>query len=1374
MYWHRSLAPDPLAYKMNISNNLNSITLLFLAISLGLAAPTILRAQTISTVAGNGTQDSSGDNGSPASASLGLPSGVWGDTSGVIYIADTGNNKIRRINAARDSITTYAGTGTAGFSGDGAAATSAKLNTPAGIFVDSAGVVYITDTGNNRVRQISTAGIITTIAGKDTAGFSGDGASATSAKLNGPTAVYARGGNVYIADTGNNRIRRITSGTINTIAGLDTTAGIFIDDTTATAATLNGPTGVFVDTAGNVYIADTNNHRIRKIAAADSTISTVAGTGSPGFAGDGDLPINARLSFPAAVVGDSLGVLYISDRFNHRIRRINLGSNITTIAGKDSVGFSGDGAAANIAKLASPAGLFLTRADTLYIADANNHRIRKIVPDDTRGFTRIDTVGPGGEIQLLSVALTGDGSTSINSLSFTLTDLTTATGLTVSDLVEFRLWESTDDSLSSNDSQIGTLDAALVTLGSQATVQATSLPRPAYGSVRYYLLSVTIASTATQGQSIRVATQAGALATTTGGRGSRVVANDSLRATIDVIAQKLVFTRKPAGTFSGTALNTQPIVSAVDENGLVDLDFTDTVSVSTNGSGTLLHNRVIAIDGVATFTNLTYSTATDDEQILLFANDEVGGAGGDLDSLASDTLTINVINDPPIVDFPALVLKEDDPIGFRTRYSQIVSDPDDTTWTFTFQSSHILASVSATNDSIIVVPEANWFGIDTLTVTATDAFGASHSDQGIIEVTAVNDAPQLLLADSLVFAEDDTLTLNLQEQVSDVDDAFANLNWSITPSPGLSTTYDNASGQLQLWTAADSSGSFTLQFQVKDPKDLTVKDTLKVTVSPVNDLPTFLLFDASILQGETLALDLAATTADKDHALVAMTWTAAADSLIAVEISGSQALLTPRADFSGSRDLTFTATDPDGGAASDGFRLTVLRVNQPPTIDALPDTAAAPGDTLVIDLSSFASDPDDPAETLIWIASAGSRIGASLIGQSLTLVLPAGTDSYVDSVAVGVFDLFGAAAQDTFSIAVEAILPPVVSIPDIEFEAGRIVELTLARYIEGEIATLTAVADSNLQVIIESDTQLATISTIHQWKGVAQIAFTATSDRGLTAADTAVVTVTNPHPVVSGLPELFLDAGLSTQLALRDFARDDEDIALLTWSALPDPGLQVSIHSVLHVATISASETLATGPVRIVLKATDAQGASAVDTLLINIHGIAQTDTTDYNRPPTIAPIPAVSFHSGNTATLALDRYAEDDGSLSSLRWKAIPDDRAVVSVVIDSSRIAAISALVDVGEGAIFFHVEDPEGLSAQAEVAVEVLPEVTDPESGDFDGDGHIGFADFFRFVDAVGLTPFHPGWDPAFDLNEDRQVSLDDFFLFADAFAASNAAQ
>ena len=134
---------------------------LLVALVLSLAGTTLLQGQTISTSAGNGTQGSSGDGGSPTSANLSLPTDVTGDTSGTIYIADTGNNRIRRINAVQDSITTYAGTGTAGFSGDAATATSAKLDGPAGVFVDSADVVYIADTGNHRIRKISSGGIIT-------------------------------------------------------------------------------------------------------------------------------------------------------------------------------------------------------------------------------------------------------------------------------------------------------------------------------------------------------------------------------------------------------------------------------------------------------------------------------------------------------------------------------------------------------------------------------------------------------------------------------------------------------------------------------------------------------------------------------------------------------------------------------------------------------------------------------------------------------------------------------------------------------------------------------------------------------------------------------------------------------------------------------------------------------------------------------------------------------------------------------------------------------------------------------------------------------------------------------------------------------------
>ena len=1357
---------------------------LFLTILLCLASPALLRGQTISTAAGNGTQGSSGDGGSPTSANLNLPTGVSGDTSGTIYIADTGNNRIRRINATRDSITTFAGTGTAGFSGDAAAATSAKLDAPSGVFVDSAGVVYIADTGNHRIRQVTTAGIISTIAGIDTAGFSGDGAAATSAKLNGPTAVYARGGNIYIADTGNNRIRKITAGNITTIAGKDTTAGLFIDDTTAVAATLKSPTGVFVDTAGNIYIADTNNHRIRKITAADSTISTIVGTGSPGFLGDGDLPTNARLSFPAAVAVDSLGTLYIADRFNHRIRRINPAGNITTIAGIDSFGYSGDGSAANIAKLASPGGLFLSRADTLYIADASNHRIRRIVPNDTRILTRIDTVSPGNEVRLLSVALTGDAVTTVNSLSFTLSDLSSSSGLTIGDLVEFRLWESTDDSLSANDTPIGSLDASLVALGSQATIQASTFPKPSYGTVRYYILSVRVALSATQGHAFRVGVETGALSTTRGNRGSRAVASDSAATRIDVVATKLIFTRQPAGTFSGTALSVQPIVSAINDSGLVDLDFVDTISVTTSGTGTLLHNRTVAINGVATFGNLTYSTSIDDEKILLFADDDSSGAGGNLDSLVSDTLTINVFNDPPVVDFPALVLKEDDPIGFRTRFSAIVTDPDDTTFTFVFSSSHILASVSATNDSIIVVPEPDWFGIDTLTVTATDPFGLSASDQGIIEIKAVNDPPILLLADSLVFAEGDTLILDLKQQVKDVDNAFADLVWVLTPSTGLSSAYNSATGQLQLWSRPDTSGSFTLRVQVKDPEDLFARDTLQVEISQVNDPPVLSLLDASMLQGETLTIDLAAATSDLDHLRTELTWTAQSDSFVTIAINADKALLTPRATFSGSRDLVFTASDPAGGQSSDSFRLTVLRVNQSPVLGAIPDTTLAPGDSLVIDLGSFVADPDDSTETLIWSAIGGTRLATTLLGSVLTLAVPTGVESYREEIAIRVFDLFGATAHDTFAVSVEALLPPISAVPDIEFEAGKIFELLLAPYLNGKIISLGVSADSTLQVAIDVETQRVTISTIDHWKGTATIRINAQSDRGLVAVDTITTTVSNPLPVVAGLPELFLDAGLSTQITLDSYARDDEDTALLTWTALPDPGLQVSIHSVLHIATISAGDNL-NGLVRVVFRATDIQGASAADTLLVNVHGVAAdtsgtptdttaTDSTNSNRKPAISAIPNLSFYRDRNATLTLDRYADDDGPLSALVWTATANPPTLMSITIDSTRIATISALQDSGQGTILLRIVDPGGLSAQIEVQVEILPELTNPQPGDFNRDGRIGFTDFFLLVDALGLTTFHPDWDPTFDLNDDGQITLDDFFRFVDAFNADNARQ
>ncbi len=1375
---HSARRPAP---RLQVARTGRAAAAVLIALVCAMATALPVKAQTITTLVGDGIQSAFGDGGSPTNARLSLPSAVWGDTTGVIYIADTGNNRIRKIDSKRITISTVTGTGSAGFSGDGGPDSSAQISAPAGVFVDSTGAIYIADTGNNRIRKISTGGTITTFAGQDTSGFAGDGGPATAARLNGPTAVFARGTNVYIADTGNNRIRRVNSaGIITTIAGHDTTAGLFIDDTTATAATLNAPRGLFVDRANNIYIADTNHHRIRKFNAADSTLSTVVGNGSPGFAGDGDLPTNARLAFPEAVAVDTFGTLYIADRFNHRIRRVNPAGNITTIAGTGSSAFGGDNAAANRADLAGPSGLFLGRRDTLFIADASNHRLRRIVPDDASGPSGATTLSPGSERKLLHIALAGDGATTVNGLSFTVSDLASATGLSTADFVEFTLYESSDTTLG-GDTIIGRIEASDITLGTQATIATTTFPTPATGVTRYYILAARFAKTAVQGHALRLAADTGALSTNQGGRGARIYARDADKLTIDVTATKLIFKRQPSSGLNGVALTIQPIVAAVDDSGFVDFDFRDTVIVSTAGTGTLLQVSAIADSGLAVFTNLIYSTSIDDEAITLTAKNQSDSIYTTLDSVVSDTLKINVVNDAPVVDFPALVLKEDETLGFRTPIEKIVSDADDTTFTITFSSNYILASVSG--DSIIVLPPKDWFGIDTLTVTASDPFGLSHSDQGIIEVQAVNDAPVLSLGSVLNFAEDETLRVDMTTKVSDVDDSFANLQWSFTPSTGLSSRYTSSDSLLQLWADTNVSGTFSLSVRVTDVLELSDADTISISIAAVNDTPTLALRDTFLLQGASVAIDLATYTSDVDNTPSTLSWTAAADSLLNIAIDANGlATVTPDSTFSGLRPLVFTVADSGGATSTDTLQLTVLRVNQSPVFSAaLPDTTLVPGDSLLVNLADFASDPDDDVSTLIWSVGGAQRLQSQLSGSQLSLVVPLGTEAYAETISVRVFDLLGFSAQDTFRVQVEPQIPPIAGLPDVEFEAGRLFVLDLSPYLGQDITSLVAGANDSLQVVINVSAQQLTLSANSGFKGSTDLVLQAGDARGSASTDTLAVLVSNPPPAVEGFPDIFLDAGFTAQLALDTYARDDEDVSLLSWSATPDPGLQVSIHGVLHIATISAGQETS-GLKRIFFSATDVQGASAGDTLRVNVHGVSidttatdttATDTTGLsgNSAPRLSAIPALRFHVGTSPRISLDRYAEDDGPLSLLAWNASSFPDSLVSIAIDATRTATVSALQDTGIGVIVFQVTNPDGLSASQEVAVEVRPPLAEPEAGDFDRDGRITFVDFFRFVDALGLTPLHPDWDPAFDLNDDGQITLDDFFRFVDAFVGFN---
>jgi len=331
---------------------------------------------TISTVAGTGSAGPSGDGGAATSANIYNPYDTTVDSSGNVYIAELSNHRIRKV-STDGTISTIAGTGSAGFSGDGAAATGAALSAPTSVAIDSSGNLYIADLSNHRIRKVDTDGIITTIAGNGSASFSGDGADATSAALNSPIYVTVdNNGNLYIADRDNHRIRKVsTDGIISTIAGTSS-AGFSGDGAAATSASLYQPSGVSIDSSGNLYIADRNNRRIRKVSM-DGTISTVAGTGSAGFNGDGGAATSASLYNPYGVTVDVSGNLYIADYNNHRIRKVATDGTISTVAGIGSPGFSGDGEDATSAALQYPISVTLDNGGNLYITDTSNQRIRK-------------------------------------------------------------------------------------------------------------------------------------------------------------------------------------------------------------------------------------------------------------------------------------------------------------------------------------------------------------------------------------------------------------------------------------------------------------------------------------------------------------------------------------------------------------------------------------------------------------------------------------------------------------------------------------------------------------------------------------------------------------------------------------------------------------------------------------------------------------------------------------------------------------------------------------------------------------------------------------------------------------------------------------
>lgn len=341
---------------------MRGIFLLTTALLLAFSPAAFSQIGIINTIAGTGVAGSGGDGGNALLAQLQFPTGIAVGNHGFVYIADANNKSIRVLYPVSGNIFTF----------------STFFNLPKGVAADTSGNLYVADIGRNIIRKVNASGVHTFFAGTGGIGDMGDGGPATNARFDSPEDVaIAADGTVYVADRDNHKIRKITAdGYISTLAGTGA-PGHISDGAAATAAMLNMPSGVAVDGAGNVYIADNGNNRI-KMVKTDGTMSTIAGNGVGAYGGDGGPATAAMLYNPSGVAVDNRGNVYVADQHNHRIRLISPIGTITTVAGNGSPGYSGDGGDASMAGLGFPCRVAVDAVGDVYFTDQFNHRVRKI------------------------------------------------------------------------------------------------------------------------------------------------------------------------------------------------------------------------------------------------------------------------------------------------------------------------------------------------------------------------------------------------------------------------------------------------------------------------------------------------------------------------------------------------------------------------------------------------------------------------------------------------------------------------------------------------------------------------------------------------------------------------------------------------------------------------------------------------------------------------------------------------------------------------------------------------------------------------------------------------------------------------------------
>ena len=703
-------------------------------------------AQNIYTVAGNGTAGYT--TGSTATTSdLHNPCAIAFDAAGNLYIADQTNNRIRKVSVATGAITLYAGNGTAGPTGDGGQASLAELNSPTGITFDAAGNLYIADQYNYRIRKVTPAGIISTVAGTGVAGFSGDGGPAVSAQLDNPCATaFDAAGNMYIADYTNNRIRKVTpAGVISTFAGTGIQA-YSGDGGQAINAELNGPVGIGFDAAGDLYIADRYNNRIRMVNPT-GVISTFAGNGTGGFSGDGTATA-VELNAPFGLSIDASNNVYIADLGNNRVRKVTAAGILSTLAGTGTAGYNGDGIPAISAELSSPPGVALDLAGNLCIADWGNNRVRIIGLSASSA-----TICVGGSTKITaSGASTYTWSTGLTTPSIAVNPTITTT-YSVSSNLGFGLTATATGTVTVNPLPTVTVNSATICVGNTATLTAGG------GATYTWNTSATTASisatpTVTTDYTVTATSAQGCKGTATATITVDALPTVTVNSATVCAGTSTILTAGGANTYSW---NTGATTNSITATPTVTTDYTVTGTNAQGCKGTAVAVVTVRPGPIVTVNSVTLCAGTSGTLTANGAASYTWSTGSHATSISgtptvSATYTVTGSNDFGCTSSAVAVVTVN-PLPVITASSETIcaggtytlcsgnSAPSTSSW-YTMVNGVKSATSFSTSPCVVVTPTAN----TSYNVVVTNTNGCSANET--ITLTTISNNPAFVLTET--------------------------------------------------------------------------------------------------------------------------------------------------------------------------------------------------------------------------------------------------------------------------------------------------------------------------------------------------------------------------------------------------------------------------------------------------------------------------------------------------------------------------------------------------------------------------------------------------------------------------------------------------